>query len=76
MSLRSLSRSRHDEKADCMPHGSSQLFPTKICRTHQGTAQRLLEKAQNGQNATVNFFATLQSIITLLLLGVWYLSGQ
>jgi hypothetical protein len=36
----------------------------------------LLEKAQNGQNATVNCFATLQSIITPLLLGAWYLNGQ
>jgi uncharacterized membrane protein len=39
-------------------------------------ASLLLEKAQNGQNATVSFFATLQSIITLLLLGAWYSSGQ
>jgi biotin transporter BioY len=39
-------------------------------------ANLLLQKAQNGQNATVSFFATLQSIITLLLLGAWYLNGQ
>jgi short subunit fatty acids transporter len=39
-------------------------------------AKALLQKAQNGQSATASFFATLQSIITLLLLGAWYLSGQ
>jgi hypothetical protein len=38
--------------------------------------QSLLRKAQNGQTATGSFFATLQSITTLLLLGAWYLSGQ
>jgi biotin transporter BioY len=52
-----------------IPWGIAFLLSTML-------ASLLLEKAQNGQNATVSFLATLQSIITLLLLGAWYLSGQ